>query len=287
MSSSSVTPSNDGISLTRIIGLSDFEDVSPLFNNPNITQWLRDGKPWNTDKINRYLQHFQDEDHLRTGFIDYKIIVGNKTIGIVGFRLDFTPSTRNTFYKGRPFTSVLIDPAYQGKGYATWSLSQSIQNYTSIFPQQTDFYAYIRTDNIRSIRVHTKTGFTELNTLNNHIILGYSSSPQNLSLLLSQMGTEAAKNSKQNLQALLSQWIIQKNLTFPFASTFLPSSSVMMNTYKSSIVKYSNNITSYPVVINDNILLYAADTKTDGRRAMNYLKNVYDKFMSQMEIEEI
>ena len=234
------TPVED-FTLVRIIGQNDFNDVAPLYRNPEITRWIRDGRPWDDHKIHRYLDHFAKENYLVTGFIDYKIVVDGITIGIVGFRTDFSPARRDRFYQGRPFISILIDPSQQGRGYATRALTKAIQEYNSIFPTSTDFYSYIDTNNIGSIRVHEKVGFLLTRTFSgsryqpDHVLMTYSLSGQKFSTLYDQGYTQ------ETLIPIITQWITSKTLGFPFASTFLPTSDVMMENYTQSTVKVSNS----------------------------------------------
>jgi RimJ/RimL family protein N-acetyltransferase len=226
--------SPDDIHLIRIIGTSDFEDVAYLYRNPEITKWIRDGRHWDDAKILRYLNHFLDEDHLETGFVDYKIVIFDKTVGIVGFRTDFTPPPRERFYKGRPFISILIDPLQQGKGYATKSLQQAIQKYNEIFPNQSDFYSYIKVSNLGSIRVHEKAGFNHTNTFDDHTLMTYSMTDQSFSALYGE------GLSKETLIPIISGWIIDKLLEFPYSRLFIPTKSVMMDNYKSANVSLVN-----------------------------------------------
>jgi len=226
--------SSPEIYLSRIIGLTDFDDVAYLYRNQEITKWIRNGCNWDDKKILRYLEYFSEENYLETGLVDYKIVISNKTIGIVGFRTDFIPSPTERFYKGRPFISILIDPNQKGQGYATESLKQAIKEYNKIFPNQSDYYSYIKDTNRGSIRVHEKAGFKHTKKFGNHELMTYSMADQNFSDMYKEGIT------KETLIQTITGWIIDKSLEFPYSRLYIPPKHVMMDNYKNSNVSFVN-----------------------------------------------
>jgi hypothetical protein len=51
-----------------------------------------------------------------------------------------------------------------------------------------------------------------------------------------------------------------------------------LNYWTSAVQKYSKDLVSFVVIINQPLLIYASDTKTDGIRAMDYLKESVNTF---------
>jgi hypothetical protein len=56
------------------------------------------------------------------------------------------------------------------------------------------------------------------------------------------------------------------------------SSGFFLNYWTSAVQKYSKDLVSFVVIINQPLLIYASDTKTDGIRAMDYLKESVNTF---------
>lgn len=250
------------LSLQQITGSDkDYHDVKPLYLNDQITQYLRDGKSWDESKIQRYISYFKDEDPMLTGFIEYKIIVDNLTVGIVGFRTDFSPD--NDIYLGRPFISILVDPTYQGRGIGVISLKLAIVEYLKSFPKQTDIYSYIDNDNQASLRLHQSSKLSEglsedkaikfypFRTIKNHTLMVYSSSTASLLPYI----FASTPTPKYTLINHVVDGIMNKQIHFPYSENYLPPLDVMVHNYQNSIPKTSNNFYR----INERI--YASDDK--------------------------
>lgn len=242
------------LSLIPIIGSDeDYRQVEPLYLNTEITRWLRDGKPWDSQKIRRYLSYFRDEDPMLTGFIEYRITIeaetgssiNDRTIGIVGFRTDYSPDDK--VYMGRPFVSILVDPQYQGRGIGVTALKMAIVEYQKLFPNQPDIYSYIDNNNLASLQLHQSSKLSEsgedkgikfylLRTINNHSLMVYSSSPS--SLLPYLVGPNPTP--KSDLIRHIVGGIMSGQISFPYSKEYLPPLEMMVQHYQSSVPKTSN-----------------------------------------------
>ena len=237
------------IKLNPIVGsIDEYNQISHLYLNPEITRWIRNGNPWDKSKILRYLEHFRNSDYRYSGFVDYKIIINNVVVGIVGFRPDFIPSTGRTpaekkdyrFYLGRPFISILVDPNHQGKGYARRALEMGMKEYNELYPTQVDFYSYISLKNKASIGVHEKVGFKELHQIGDHTLMGYSLSPER-NLLDYDRTTGVVLSRGQSFRKTLIGLIMNKSIPFPYARNFLPHPETMMENYREKFPEISNS----------------------------------------------
>src|SRR5665811_498164 len=269
--------------LIPITGIdADLQDIEPLYLNKSLTKWIRDGRPWDRNRIRRYLSYFEEENVRETKFIDFKIILDTDlktvTIGIVVFRSYFYLAGNE--YQGKPFITILIDPNYQGKGYGTYILPESISQYQSFFPSEDDIYSFIREDNLPSYRLHLHAGFIPIKE-----VLSHNNRYQLMAFTTSSKSIDPQGNKREIISSLTNR-ILSGELEFPYVKTFLPSPEEIMTRYQTSEVKFSTdpyfNICGYR---SDDKLFLPPSIQFDG--STSYIQIISNHFPDYEKINAL
>lgn len=118
------------------INIKDHEFISLLTNEPQIYRYIRNGKPWDDDKVSRFIHKSLEDQKLTPGKRHnfYYLIKSDDSedVGVIGVS-----------YKYKKYSlSVFIHPDFHGQGYFSKSLSLLIrrlkrykQKLTYIFAQ--------------------------------------------------------------------------------------------------------------------------------------------------------
>ena len=125
------------------IKLKDHSFIHTLTNNPTVYRYIRNGRPWDDQKITRFINKCIDDQQKtfqeRKNF-NYIIQEKNKdSIGVVGVS-----------YKNKKYSlTVFILPKYQGKGYFSRSLNLLLRRLRRYKPELEYIYAQTHTNNKR------------------------------------------------------------------------------------------------------------------------------------------
>lgn len=145
------------------ISLSDItkkyiNDIKKLTTNKSLMSKVGNGQSWDDKKIKRFIKYNEQDAKIidpkqRKNFY-WGIIYNNHLIGVVGIH-------SVNYNKSNLYTTIFINPKYQGMGIGTNSLRLAIAKFKSLNPHIKYIYSNISPDNKNSILLHKKIGFID------------------------------------------------------------------------------------------------------------------------------
>lgn len=139
----------------RALEPEDLEFLFQIENNENFWEVSHTNTPFSKYVLKQYLENAHldifEAKQLRLMIIDTKT---NKNLGLIDL-FDFNPKHK------RAGIGLLIDPAFQNKGFASESLELLIK-YTFSHLELHQLYANITSDNAKSIKLFESKNFTKV-----------------------------------------------------------------------------------------------------------------------------
>jgi diamine N-acetyltransferase len=139
----------------RALEPEDLEFLFQIENNENFWEVSHTNTPFSKYVLKQYLENAHldifEAKQLRLMIIDTKT---HKNLGLIDL-FDFNPKHK------RAGIGILIDPAFQNKGYASESLELLIK-YTFSHLELHQLYANITSDNAKSIKLFESKNFTKV-----------------------------------------------------------------------------------------------------------------------------
>ena len=139
----------------RALEPEDLEFLFQVENNENFWEVSHTNTPFSKYVLKQYLENAHldifEAKQLRLIIIDTKT---NKNLGLIDL-FDFNPKHK------RAGIGILIDPAFQNKGFASESLELLIK-YTFSHLELHQIYANITSDNANSIKLFESKNFTKV-----------------------------------------------------------------------------------------------------------------------------
>jgi diamine N-acetyltransferase len=139
----------------RALEPEDLEFLFQIENNENFWEVSHTNTPFSKYVLKQYLENAHldifEAKQLRLIIIDTKT---NKNLGLIDL-FDFNPKHK------RAGIGILIDPAFQNKGFASESLELLIK-YTFSHLELHQIYANITSDNANSIKLFESKNFTKV-----------------------------------------------------------------------------------------------------------------------------
>jgi len=147
------------------------EDLQFLYQWENDTRLWEYGStlsPFSKYELHHYIES-ASHDIFEAKQLRFMVVekASNRVMGTVDL-YDFDP------YHGRVGIGILLDEAFQGKGYAVETLSL-VKAYVFAFLHLNQLYAYIPWNNLPSLRLFKRSGYTEAGCLKkwNRIVDGW------------------------------------------------------------------------------------------------------------------
>ncbi|MDP4276819.1 MAG: GNAT family N-acetyltransferase [Bacteroidota bacterium] len=148
---------NDQIRL-RALEPEDLEFLYKWENDTRLWEYGNTLSPFSKFVLHRYLEHASTDIYEAR---QVRLIIEDKVTGKPAGTVDlydFEP------YHSRAGIGILVDEAFQQQSYATMAL-ELIKQYAFDFLKLHQLYAFIPTDNIRSLHLFRKVGFLETGLL--------------------------------------------------------------------------------------------------------------------------
>lgn len=140
---------------------SEYIELYRIMSNPDVTQWLSDGRPWTPNKLLN-LREFSAKDFTRPwnerNYFYWAIIARGHVVGIIGLHpslAQISPGLQIMF---------AIKPSERGKHRASRAI-RDIMNLENVRKDAREIVAIVRPDNAPSMKTLASTGVFKEDTV--------------------------------------------------------------------------------------------------------------------------
>lgn len=130
--------------------------MQPIVRDPDVMQWVGDGKAWHSSKLWRFFEYCQSDNvvppEVRQNFY-WAVMNGGALAGVVGVH----PATYDGTMEGKMFLTIFLDRSHQRRGLGSMAVKEALAKFWELRPEE-PVHIDTRTDNAAMLRVAEKAG---------------------------------------------------------------------------------------------------------------------------------